>query len=118
MRPVEHYELRVRTEAEIEEILRRLRQGLEDLYGNRLRDLYLFGSYARGEADAESDVDVLIVLDRVEQEFDEIRYTSQLLSNVSLDADVSVYALFVSEEDWRNRNTPLLLNLRRDAVAA
>jgi predicted nucleotidyltransferase len=40
--------------------------------GARLKGVYLFGSYARGEAGEESDVDVLIVLDRVESYSQEI----------------------------------------------
>ncbi len=31
-------------------------------FGGRVRELQLFGSRARGEADAESDVDVLVVI--------------------------------------------------------
>ena len=33
------------------------------LFGDRLRSIRLFGSYARGEADEDSDVDVLVVVD-------------------------------------------------------
>ncbi|MBA2243500.1 MAG: nucleotidyltransferase domain-containing protein, partial [Gemmatimonadetes bacterium] len=84
MRPAEHHGVRVSTEAEIQEILRCLRKGLEELYGERLRGLYLFGSYARGEADAESDVDVLVVLDEIEQRFDEATRVSGLASDISL----------------------------------
>lgn len=31
-------------------------------YGDRMKNCYLFGSYARGEAGTESDLDVLVVL--------------------------------------------------------
>ncbi len=34
---------------------------LRERFGERLRELRLFGSYARGEANAESDVDLLTV---------------------------------------------------------
>jgi predicted nucleotidyltransferase len=33
------------------------------VFGDRLREIRLFGSYARGDADEESDVDVLVVVD-------------------------------------------------------
>jgi hypothetical protein len=32
-------------------------------FGDRLRELRLFGSYARGEADEDSDIDVLVLVD-------------------------------------------------------
>jgi uncharacterized protein len=36
---------------------------LRRVFGDRLRDVRLFGSYARGEADEDSDVDVLVLVD-------------------------------------------------------
>lgn len=36
---------------------------LRRIFGVRLRELRLFGSYARGEADEDSDVDVLVLVD-------------------------------------------------------
>jgi predicted nucleotidyltransferase len=36
---------------------------LRSIFGGRLRELRLFGSYARGEADEDSDVDVLVLVD-------------------------------------------------------
>jgi uncharacterized protein len=33
------------------------------VFGARLRDIRLFGSYARGDAHEDSDVDVLVVID-------------------------------------------------------
>jgi len=36
---------------------------LRDLFGDRLLELRLFGSYARGEAHEDSDVDVLVVVE-------------------------------------------------------
>ncbi|MBI4699583.1 MAG: nucleotidyltransferase domain-containing protein [Deltaproteobacteria bacterium] len=43
----------------LEQLARRLRE----LFGDRLRELRLYGSYARGEASEDSDVDVLVVVD-------------------------------------------------------
>ena len=36
---------------------------LRGIFGERLREVRLFGSYARGEANEDSDVDVLVVVD-------------------------------------------------------
>lgn len=59
-------ERRGRVPVEIARRLSRVKAALTDLLGSRLRDVRLFGSYARGEFTDESDVDVLILLDRVE----------------------------------------------------
>ena len=36
---------------------------LRDVFGARVHDVRLFGSYARGEAHEDSDVDVLVLVD-------------------------------------------------------
>ena len=46
----------------VQTALKELKDALQDLYGERLRGLYLCGSYARGTAHWDSDIDVLIVL--------------------------------------------------------
>jgi predicted nucleotidyltransferase len=43
-------------------LLHELRSSLVELYGDRLFSVILFGSYARGEATLESDIDVMVVL--------------------------------------------------------
>lgn len=38
------------------------KQAMEELYGERLAKVILYGSYARGDFQPESDVDFMIVL--------------------------------------------------------
>ncbi|RMF50600.1 MAG: nucleotidyltransferase domain-containing protein [Bacteroidetes bacterium] len=103
---------------EIREVLCRLKQGLSDLYGERLKGVYLFGSYARGEADEESDIDVLIVLDRVDNYSQEIDHTSELVAQLSLDSDKSISCVYLSEDRWKREETMFLINVREEAVPA
>ena len=49
----------------IAESLARFKQALATAFGARVRSLVLFGSVARGEHRWDSDVDVLVVLDRM-----------------------------------------------------
>jgi hypothetical protein len=53
---------------EIEQWLKRLTEQLENTFGRRLLYVGLGGSFARGEATEESDIDVNIVLDRLNAE--------------------------------------------------
>lgn len=99
-------------------LLRELRTGLAAMYGDRLKGVYLFGSYARKEADPESDVDVLVVLDRVDRYSQEVDTTSPLISRLSLQHGVSVSRVFVSEHEWAERQTPFLVNVREKAIPA
>ena len=100
------------------EMLTEVKYRLTYLYGTRLRGLFVFGSYARDEENAESDVDLLIVLDDVEDYSKEISATSELISELSLKYDLSLSRVFASEEDWRENHTLFFNNVRREAVPA
>ncbi len=99
----------------ITNLLHELKAGLKAIYGDRLRGVYLFGSYARGEPDRESDVDVLVVLTDFEHYGAEVDRTSELSGRLSLAYGVSLSKVFVREPDWRQGQTPFLENVREEA---
>jgi uncharacterized protein len=96
--------------------LRKLRQGFEALYGERLVQMILFGSQARGDAEPESDIDVLVVLQGPVDPGEEIARTGELTAGFSLEHDVVVSRAFVSTEQFFDEQSPLLLNVRREGV--
>lgn len=102
----------------IREILTELKDRLADLYGERLKGVYLFGSYARDEADEESDMDVLIVLDQADNYSGEVNRTGEVTSNLSLKYGITISRVFASEKRWREDQTMFFLNLRDEAIAA
>ena len=105
--------------AQLKELLTELRLGLEIIYGRRLKGLYLFGSYARGEQQNDSDVDILVVLDQIEHYAGEVDRSGQLASDISLKYGVSVSRVFVAENDWRQKRDSFFLdNVREEAIAA
>lgn len=69
----------------VETALERFSCALRERFGPRLRELVLFGSYARGEAHEDSDVDVLVVVDDLSD--DERRVTSDIAYGIGLAAD-------------------------------
>lgn len=50
---------------EIQQWMKEYQQAMEACFDSRIRFIGLQGSYARGEATAESDLDVVLILDRV-----------------------------------------------------
>ncbi|WP_324736219.1 nucleotidyltransferase domain-containing protein [Thermococcus sp. SY098] len=50
-----------------EKALKEFVQILKERYGKRIKEIILFGSFARGDYDEESDIDVLIVAKNISQ---------------------------------------------------
>jgi type I restriction enzyme S subunit len=101
---------------DIEPILRELKARLQELYGERLKGLYLFGSYARGDAREDSDIDVLMVLDDYEYTSDPISETSRIGSELSLKYDCLLSMIPMREADWQEREDSFLTNVRGEGV--
>jgi predicted nucleotidyltransferase len=57
------------------------------LYGDRLKGVYLYGSRARGEAEPDADVDILIILDDWSDYAEEVDRTGEIGSRLSLAYD-------------------------------
>ena len=68
---------------EIKTLLKKLKSGLQQMYGEQFRAAFLFGSYARGDNNPDSDVDVLIILSDFEKYGAELNRTSELIGNLS-----------------------------------
>lgn len=103
---------------QIKKLLKELKEGLVHIYGARLKGLYLYGSYARGEAQPDSDIDVMIVLNSYESYGMEIDRTGELVSRLSLHYGISISRVIMTDQQWKTSDTPLLRNIRADGVPA
>jgi predicted nucleotidyltransferase len=98
-------------------VLKRLKAGLEALYGPRLAQVVLFGSQARGEAGSHSDIDVLVVLkDDFERRLERARVLP-LIVELSLETGELPSVRFADESRYAHGQDPLMLNVRREGVA-
>lgn len=102
----------------IKKILRELKKGLVEIYGDELKAVYLFGSFARGEGRLpDSDIDVLIVLNG-EFKYREVQKRSiDFVASLCLKYDVVITRKFASDKEYTESKMPLILNIRNDAVA-
>ncbi len=104
--------------AKIQRLMKELKKGLAGMYGSRLKAVILFGSYARGDYDKNSDLDVMIVLDDYQRYWDELVRTSQLASDLSLEYGITISRTIMTDEQWRNADMPILRNVRAEGIAA
>jgi len=99
-------------------IARELHNELAALYGPRLKGVYLYGSYARGEADEDSDIDVAIVLAGPVDEAEEGRRTCDLIGDLSLRNNCLIAAFFLSEDEYRTTPYAIHRSIVREGVPA
>lgn len=98
------------------EIARHAARDLRQLYGDRLSNVLLFGSWARGDAHPESDIDLLVVLDRVDSVWDELRRMDPVVWRYSFDNDTVLTVFPVAKRDLVEQRTPLLVRAQTDGV--
>jgi uncharacterized protein len=103
---------------QIQKILGELKSGLRQIYGEQLKSVILFGSYARGDAHPpDSDIDVLIVLKGPFSRWEVEKRSSELVAALSLEHEVVISRTFASETEYINSKMPLFLNVRREGLA-
>jgi predicted nucleotidyltransferase len=101
----------------IRKILRDLKKGLIEIYGDQLKAVYLFGSFARGEGKLpDSDIDVMVVLSTEFNYWKTYERASKLIADVSLENDVVVSVKLASQNKYAESKMPLYINVRKEGV--
>ena len=98
--------------------MKELKEGLAEIYGDKLKAIYLYGSYARGDYRQGSDVDVMILLKDYRNYWKEYQRSSDYVSDISLKYDVTVSYIIIKEIQWKEADKPVLRNIRREGLPA
>jgi uncharacterized protein len=89
---------------------------LKDVYRERLVDVMLFGSWVRGDAHEESDVDLLVVLDDARDRWEEIGRIADALYELEVDSGRAIEGIPVSVEDFTAATTAFVQYARASGV--
>jgi len=101
--------------AEEREVLARFLTRLESECGDGIRRVILYGSKARGDADEESDTDLLIVV----ADDETAACARQTEDEFVAETHAGISVLIATEEGYRNLQylkLPIYVNIRRDGV--
>lgn len=102
----------------IDEVIKEFRAEIEKLYGKSLKNIILYGSWARNEATEDSDIDMVVVLEGDIMPGKEIDRMIGIITEINLKHGVLISVYPVSEKDYLTLKSPLLLNVRREGVPA
>ena len=91
--------------------------GLREQHGHRLVRVVLFGSRARGEGDAESDLDVLVVVDDGDWRFRDV--VALVAFEPMIEYGVVLSPLVVDQADyiwWQEHRAPIYRSISAEGV--
>lgn len=92
---------------------------IQKLYGTHLKQIILYGSYARGDFSPGSDVDIMILLDMSDLRLKEYsRRLSYMTYDFNLDNDIDIKPITKSEDHFRKWvvNYPFYANIQKEGV--
>lgn len=107
------------TEIELQKITQTVVQSVLGLVENKIYKIVLYGSYARGDFDTESDVDIIILLDCDEKELRDYRKRVVVLaSRISLENDIEISLLLKNRNAFEDRLPilPFYQNIENEGV--
>ena len=101
----------------IEPIVREFKAALQVLYGDRLRDVVLYGSYVRGDYDDESDIDLMVLLnDETVNTYAEIRNITAVETGFLLKYGFPISPLPVSYKKYAVSLGGVYQNARKEGL--
>lgn len=102
----------------IKHLVSKIKQHLIKTYGERIKQVILYGSQVRGETTKDSDVDILVVVDESLNPFEVRKSLSDLLFDIVLEEGELVSVIAVPEHFFKNYNSPFMLNVKKEGVTA
>jgi len=97
-------------------ILTRFKDSAANVYGSKLKKVILYGSYARGMANQNSDIDLMIVLSEMDSAFAEIDRLNDIKYDICLDYEVYISTNPVSEHVFSHSKLPVFNNVTREGI--
>ena len=98
-------------------VLKQFKASLEQALGAQLIELKLFGSKARGDDQADSDIDVLVIVAIDDSNIRESVYN--IATDILLQTDLCISPKIISKDKFdqlRKENTSFIRNVSRDAI--
>ena len=103
----------------IDDIITQFILEISNLLGNRLKKVILYGSYARGDYDKNSDVDIMILTDLNDKEIIKYRMkVRDIACDIELDNDIIISPLVRNIDRYNERINvvPFYMNIQKEGV--
>jgi predicted nucleotidyltransferase len=102
---------------DVQDQLLSVKKYLEDLYGKKIKRVIVYGSFARGDATEDSDIDLMVVVDDMNNPREVEKSLNGLLFDILLDKGELISVMAIPESIFYGYNSPFLHNVREEGVS-
>jgi predicted nucleotidyltransferase len=103
--------------ADVQPLLERVKAHLKQCFGDGIEAVLLYGSYARGSATSDSDVDLLILTNDSLSPREVRKSLSNLLYDILLEEGELVSVLVIRNSLYNSQSSPFLLQVHKEAIS-
>ena len=94
-------------------------EAVKKIYGSHVRQISLYGSYARGDYKTDSDIDIMILLDLSDMDIKQYRHKlSGETFDFNMDHDLDIKPIAKSQQHFQNWVDvyPFYANVKKEGV--
>jgi uncharacterized protein len=97
-----------------DQILQRIKKSVQGIYPEAI--LILYGSYARGDQRDDSDLDILVLIDKEKVTFDDRQKIGNPIFHLELETGMNISPAIFSKKLWESKHaiTPFYKNVVRE----
>lgn len=100
----------------VNRVLPKIKEILEKVYGNRVIEIILYGSIARGTFNEDSDIDIALILRGKVNKSKEINRIYDVIYDLILETGEMISINPISEEEMQNPVWPLYHHIRSEGI--
>ncbi len=101
---------------EIRDLINEIKNFLIKQYSDRIKQVIVYGSFARGEATDDSDIDVAVIVDDNLNVKDVETGLNELLFDILLKRNELISVFAIPESIFKNYKSPFILNTKGEGV--
>lgn len=107
------------SQSTLDSLLKIIYKNMNASIGKSLKEVILYGSYARGDYDSESDIDIALIVDMERSEAEKLlRSLMSFVSDFSLENDIVVSLNCIPEDEFNHYKAvmPYYRNIDQEGV--
>ena len=93
-------------EHKVKQLVNQIKEHLVKEYGEKIKQIIIYGSYVRGEATKDSDIDVLVVIDDSLNPFEVRKNLSDIIFDILLEKEELISVIPVPESIFKDYKSP------------